>query len=127
MINLFEMSAYVKKSRGKILTLWLSLFILSNIWAAASYLLTDRMVARASGMSLSMVRFFGVMALLNVGLGTLLLMWKKQAFYGMCAVAVLVFLANFLILDHGLAWGILDLLGLTATYLLMKPNWEKFK
>jgi len=120
------MAAEVKKSRGKILTLWLSLFILSNLWAAASYLLTDRMVARASGMPLTVVHFFGVMAALNAGLGTLLLMWKKRAFYGMCAIAVLVFLVNFLVLDHGLAWGILDLLGLTATYLLMKPKWKMF-
>lgn len=119
--------AAFEKSRGKILTLWLGLFILSNIWAAASYLLTDRMVARASGLSLGMVRFFGVMAALNAVLGILLLMWKKHAFYGMCAVAVLVFLANSLVLDRGLGWGLLDLLGLTATYLLMKPMWGKFQ
>jgi hypothetical protein len=118
--------ADVKKSRGKLLTLWLGLFMLSNFWAAASYLLTDRMVARASGMPLGVLHFFGVMATVNVVLGVLLFMWKKRAFYGMCAVAVLVFSVNFLVLGHGLAWGILDLLGLTATYLLMKPKWKMF-
>ena len=75
--------------RHLFLTIWLSLIILINLLAAASYLLAPgKIIAVQPDLPKWYLTLFGILSALNVINAIALFKWKKWGFYGFCLIAV---------------------------------------
>ena len=83
------------KQRHGCLTAWLILMVIANSLTAMLYLFASELVRRGTpGMPGWAVPVLGVGSVLNVVFAVALFQWKKWAFYGFAATAVVAFAVN---------------------------------
>jgi hypothetical protein len=114
------------RERGELLTAWLVLILVANLGVVVLYLaLSFSPVGRSlllPRVALWIVYLFTALGAWNVGCTCFLFLWKKWAFFGLCASAAVV-----LALNLYLGVGVFAFTGLgavIATYFILRPKWD---
>lgn len=111
------------KKRGKLLTFWLVLMLITNAGAALTYLMwNSSIIATYPNVSSWIWYIYGLLGLANVVFTLFLFMWKKWAFFAFCGTTVLAFVLN-LIVGLGIIAAIFGLIGPVILYLLIRSKW----
>ena len=124
-----------KKERGPWLTTWLVLIIVfdSFVLLGSIFILNDSTLLKdvqTVGVAPWLIYVSAVIAVIDIILAIFLFNWKKWAFYGYCANAVIMLISNLVGGDKSVSSiliSILGLLGPVVLYLFMKPKWNLFK
>jgi hypothetical protein len=111
------------KKRGKLLTFWLVLMLITNAGAALTYLIwNSSIIATYPNVSSWIWYIYGLLGLANVVFTLFLFMWKKWAFFAFCGTTALAFVLN-LIVGLGIIAAIFGLIGPVILYLLIRSKW----
>ncbi len=117
-----------ERERGALLTVWLVLMLASNVMTTLLYaLMAVSPVGRSlflPGIPLWAVYAFIFFGLLNIVCVCFLFLWKKWAFFVLCASAGGAFSIN-LFVGVG-AFAFLGLVGVPILFLIMRPKWSLF-
>jgi hypothetical protein len=116
------------KERGALLTVWLVLMLAANVMTTLLYsVIVISPVGRnlfLPDIQLWAIYAFISLSLLNLVCVCFLLLWKKWAFFVLCASAGTAFIIN-LFVGAG-AFAFLGLAGVPILYLIMRPKWNLF-
>jgi hypothetical protein len=123
--SLFHIMVETKK-RSILLTIWLAIMLIGNFFALLTYLLFIPRIASYLRIHSLIFYIFGFLSLVNLICVVYLFMWKKKAFYVLCASAIVAFILN-LIIGVGIIMVLFGLAGPVILYLLMKPQWNLFE
>jgi hypothetical protein len=114
------------KERGALLTVWLVLMLTAN---AVTVLLYSAFTISSVGRSLFLpgvpawaIYVFISLGALNTACVCFLFLWKKWAFWGLCASAGIVLAIN-LYIGVGV-FAFLGLAGVVILYLVIRPKWK---
>ncbi len=117
-----------EKERGALLTVWLILMLLAKVLTTLVYsVLAVSPVGRGillPGIQLWAIYVFMLFGLLNVVCVVFLFLWKRWAFYVLCASAGIAFVSN-LFLGVGV-FAFVGLAGVVIFYLIIRPKWSQF-
>lgn len=136
--------AEVKKKHGLLLTIWLILMLAAglvssiyNFMANSSYLNEffygknletnpPTITVLTSKIPFWTVILFGVLSVFDIVFVIFLFKWKKWAFYGFIATAIVGFMLDFytISITSALYKTALQSLGLVILYLLLRPKWN---
>jgi len=116
----------LEKKRGFWLTLFLVLMFIVNPLTAFTYFTNPEMVLQASpSMTVGMLYFLGVVAMVNVIIAAGIWMWQKWAVFGFFAIAAIAFCIN-LYIGIGIIPSLTGLIGPIIIYFTTKKRWEHF-
>jgi len=115
----------MKKERGTLLTVWIILMILSNLFAIVSYLLFGSFYASFYQTPYLNVILLVPIGLINVLLAYLLWKWKVWGFYGLVVISMITFVLN---LNVGINFfhALSGFVGIAITYLIIRRKWKYF-
>ena len=114
------------KERGPILTAWLILILVANIFTVLMYLV---LLLSPVGRVLFLPRIdfwtiyvFCFLGTFNLVCVCFLFFWKKWAFFGLCGSATIALVLN-LYVDVGY-FAFVGLAGVVMLYLVLRPKWN---
>ena len=117
-----------RKERGALLTVWLVLMLAANVYTTLLYLaLAISPLGRnlfLPNVQLSTIYVFIFFGLLNIVCVIFLYLWKKWAFFMLCASAGTAFVVNIL-LGAGV-FAFIGLAGVVIFYLIIRSKWSLF-
>lgn len=116
------------KERGVLLTVWLALMLAANIITVILYAVsTFTPIGRLfiSSIASWAVYVFMLLAAWNLVCVCFLFLWKKWAFFGICANAAVGLAVNLLV-GVG-AFAFVGLSGVVFLYLVLRPKWSLFE
>ena len=117
-----------EKDRGALLTVWLVLMLAANVITTLLYsVLAISPLGRnlfLPNIQLWAIYVFIFLGLLNIVCVSFLYLWKKWAFFLLCASAGTAFIIN-LFLGVG-AFAFLGLAGVFIFYLIIRSKWSMF-
>ena len=115
-----------EKKRGFWLTTFLVLMFVVNPLTAYTYFTNPEMVLQASpGISIGILYFLGIIAVVNVAVAAGVWMWKKWAVYSFYGIAAIAFCIN-LFIGIGIIPSLVGLIGPAIIYFTTKSRWEHF-
>ncbi len=117
-----------EKERGALLTVWLVLMLAANVITTLIYsILATSPLGRSlllPNIQLWAIYVFIFFGLLNIVCVILLFLWKRWAFFVLCASAGIAFVVN-LFLGVG-AFAFIGLAGVVIFYLIIRSKWSQF-
>ena len=127
-VTQFKLECMSLKERGALLTVWLVLMLVADVMATLVY---SVMAASPIGRNLFLpniqlwvIYVFMFLGLLNTFCVCFLFLWKKWAFFLLCASAGIAFALNIFV-GVG-AFAFLGLAGVLALYLIIRRKWSMF-
>ncbi len=124
--------AKTEKKLGTLLTIWLVIMVIANLFGALTYLILYKLVfiekiaAVLPALPSTAIYILGIIGILNVIFTIFLFKWKKWAFFAYCGSAGIVFIIN-LIIGTGIVAALCGLIGPVILYLIMRPKWNLFE
>jgi hypothetical protein len=118
-----------EKERGALLTVWLVLMLAANVLSTLLYSVLaisplGRILFLPPNIQLWVIYVFMFGGLLNVVCVIFLFLWKKWAFFVLCANAGTAFTVN-VFLGVGV-FAFIGLAGVVILYLILRPKWSLF-
>ncbi|NJO42529.1 MAG: hypothetical protein HC769_21435 [Cyanobacteria bacterium CRU_2_1] len=117
------------RERGGLLTGWLCFVILVSLWTAFRYFApNEELIDYSDPRVVGTLRFalpLGLLAIVNIGAGILLFLWKKIGFYILLLTAITEFVIN-LNIGIPLEGNLSGLAVVTILWVLLQPYWHHF-
>lgn len=114
------------KERGAVLTAWLILILVANLFTVLMYLVLLLFpvgrVLFLSGIDLWAIYVFCFLGAFNLVCASFLFLWKKWAFFGLCISSVIALVVN-LFVGVGV-YAFAGLAGIVTLYLILRPKWS---
>jgi hypothetical protein len=121
-----EVESKETKKRGFWLTAFLILMFVANPFTAFTYFSNPELIIQSyPSISIGLLYFMGVFALLNVVFAIAIWTWKKVGVYGIYGSMALAFCIN-LYIGVGIVGSLTGLLGLVLLYFTTKKRWQLF-
>lgn len=125
-----ETSSIVEEQSPKKRGFWLSAFLIfmfiANPLTAFTYFSNPEAIIQVyPKVTIGMLYFMGVMAIVNVVLAAGIWRWKKWGVYGFYCVVATAFCIN-LYVGLGLAGSLMGLMGAVIIFITTKKRWEVF-
>jgi hypothetical protein len=121
-----EVESKETKKRGFWLTAFLILMFVANPFTAFTYFSNPELIIQSyPSISIGLLYFMGVLALLNVVFAIAIWTWKKVGVYGIYGSMALAFCIN-LYIGVGIVGSLTGLLGLVLIYFTTKKRWQLF-
>jgi hypothetical protein len=121
-----EVEPMETKKRGFWLTAFLILMFIANPFTAFTYFSNPELIIQAyPSLSISLLYFMGLLALLNFVFALAIWTWKKAGVYGIYGSMALAFCIN-LYIGVGIVGSLTGLLGLVLIYFTTKKRWQLF-
>ncbi len=113
------------KDRGPLLTVWLILMLIGNIFSLFFFLVVGKLIPKLFLMYPNWVLYtFEIMTVLELILTICLFFWKKWAFYVLCVFCIIALVINVFVMKSYAS--ILGIVGPIILYLIMRPKWNLF-
>ena len=119
------MTRITEKSHGILLTIWLFLMLIGNLFTSISYLFSfSAFTSQHPNYFIWIFHFVGILAFANLICVIFLFNWKKWAFFAFCGVTGIALILNLFIIKMGIDFSLSILIRLLILYLLLKPKWD---